>query len=60
MTPEIEMKFPLFPSNFMCYNENHIYDVEDLSYHIDSTIVRPDSALTNNDEIKLVISSTHK
>ena len=38
------------------HDETNINDVENLSCHVDSTTLRPNSALSKDDEMKFVIS----
>jgi len=63
MSPEFETQLPPCfnsPPNHILHNETNTDDVENSSHHVDSTIVRLDSALLEDDEMKNVISSTQE
>jgi len=60
---EIQIELPPcfdYPPNLNCHNETSIDDVDNLSYHVDSSIARLDSALHEDDEMKFVILSSHE
>ena len=49
-----------YPSKINSHNETNINDVENLSCHVYSTTLRPNSASFEDDEMKFVISSTRQ
>ena len=63
MSPEFETQLQSCfnsPPNHFIHNETNTDDAENSSHHVDSTIVRTDSALLEDDEMKSVISSTQE
>jgi len=63
MSPEFETQLQSCfnsPPNHFLHNETNTDGAENSSHHVDSTIVRTDSALLEDDEMKSVISSTQE
>ena len=63
MSPEFEIQLQSCfnsPPNHFLHNEMNTDDAENSSHHVDSTIVRTNSALLEDDEMKSVLSSTQE